>query len=182
MRVQVKSILLAGFSYHAEFVSAEEEQLLIRQFRTLNWQNIIMYKKIAKRRVVHFGLDYSYSNRKVKSTVSPPAFLEPIIARSAQLLLLKPTELEEILITEYSPGAGIGWHRDAPVFDKIIGISLANPCFIKFRLKSDIKTQFKVDLEPRSAYILSSSIREDWEHSIAPVKHIRYSLTFRNLK
>ncbi|MBA2651728.1 MAG: alpha-ketoglutarate-dependent dioxygenase AlkB [Tatlockia sp.] len=172
-----------GFAYYPDFISLEEENLLLKKVKRLNWQKIIMYKQTAKRRVVHFGMDYSYSNRKIQPTRSAPPFLQPFIQRAASLIKVNPEELAEILITEYPIGAQIGWHRDSPVFDQIIGLSLLNSCQIKFRLKNDqVNESFSANLEPRSAYLLSGTLRELWEHSISPVKSPRYSITLRTLK
>ncbi len=179
----MQNFISEGFSYYPEFISEEEENSLLIQLKRLNWQKIVMYKQTAKRKVVHFGFNYSYSTRKIEPTITPPAFLYPLINRCAILLKVEPEELAEVLITEYPLGAQIGWHRDAAVFDTIVGISLGSACTIKFRQKMNaLDNHFTAILEPRSAYILANSVREEWEHTIPPVKNVRYSITLRTLK
>lgn len=175
--------ILSGFSYFEDFITLEEEQLLLDKLSELSWQTIKMYNKIAKRRVVHFGLDYLYANRSVTPTTPPPLFLRPFIKRASSLIKIAPEEIAEILITEYPVNAGIGWHKDAPLFDKIFGISLNNTCTIKFRTKCGGKYHIeKMKLAPRSAYLLTGASRTEWQHSIPAVKNARYSITFRTLR
>lgn len=86
------------------------------------------------------------------------------------------------MVIRYDAGAGIGWHRDRPVFDKVVGISLMSPCVVRFRRREGRTFQrFALDARPRSAYLLSDAIRHEWEHSIAPLETMRYSITFRSL-
>jgi alkylated DNA repair dioxygenase AlkB len=112
-----------------------------------------------------------------------PDFLLPLRDYAAAFAGIDPAALEHALVTEYSPGAGIGWHRDRPVFDDVIGISLAAPC--RFRLRRRQGTTWRraaLNLAPRSAYLLRGPVRRDWEHSIPPVEQLRYSVTFRSIK
>ena len=53
--------------------------------------------------------------------------------RVASHLQLAPEVLGELLVTEYPPGSVINWHRDAPPFDVIAGISLNTDCTFKLR-------------------------------------------------
>ncbi len=169
-------------SYIPKFISSDEEKLLFEHIQNLDWQEIALFGQIAKRRVVHFGLNYHYANRTVKPTKPPAEFLNEVIARGANLLKKPTANIAEVLITEYPINAGINWHRDAPLFKDIIGISLNSCCTIHFRNRMDKKEQFKLHLEQGSAYILQDAIRWDWEHRIAPVKILRYSITLRTLK
>jgi alkylated DNA repair dioxygenase AlkB len=85
-------------------------------------------------------------------------------------------------VTEYGPGAGIGWHRDKAVFDEVVGVSLATACTLRLRRKTGASWERRsTELLPRSVYLFSGEVRSDWEHSIPPVPQIRYSLTFRTL-
>jgi alkylated DNA repair dioxygenase AlkB len=85
-------------------------------------------------------------------------------------------------MTEYTPGAAIGWHGDKAVFDQVIGVSLVNACRFRFRRKVGQKWE-RADFiaEPRSVYLLSGEARTHWEHSIPPMDRLRYSITFRNV-
>jgi alkylated DNA repair dioxygenase AlkB len=89
--------------------------------------------------------------------------------------------LEHALVTEYAPGAGIGWHRDRPVFADVIGISLLAPCRFRLRRKQGETWQrAALDLAPRSTYLLRGPVRYEWQHSIVPMEELRYSVTFRS--
>lgn len=173
---------LPGFSYYPDFITQEEEQKLIRALDLLNWQQVALFGQIAKRRVVHFGMDYHYERRTVRPTHPIPEFLNEIRIRGAALLRVHPEEIVEVLITEYPINAGIGWHRDAAVFEAICGISLNSPTLIHFRKCDAHHEQCKMMLERGSAYTLKNAVRWNWEHRIAPVKQLRYSLTLRTLK
>jgi alkylated DNA repair dioxygenase AlkB len=99
------------------------------------------------------------------------------------LCALAPEQFQQALITEYAPGAGIGWHRDKSVFGEVVGFSLHSACPFRFRLKSGTKwRRFTLNVEPRSMYHLTGSARDDWEHSILPVAALRYSVTFRTVR
>ena len=89
-----------------------------------------------------------------------------------------------MLVTEYAPGAGIGWHRDKVVFGEVVGVSLLSPCLFRQRRKVGERKWERANLvvEPRSAYLLSGPARTQWEHSIPPAEAPRYSVTFRNLR
>jgi alkylated DNA repair dioxygenase AlkB len=104
----------------------------------------------------------------------------------AALISVEAEELAEILVTEYPPGAVINWHRDAPPFDIIIGISLLSDCTFRFRpydkAKQGRKSIISTPVQRRSAYIIRDEARTDWEHSISPVKETRYSITLRTLR
>lgn len=107
------------------------------------------------------------------------AFLE-LRRRAGDLAGVAPERLAEMLVTEYRPGAGIGWHRDAPVFGEVVGISLGGACRFRFRRDTEADRQtFELALEPRSAYVLAGAARWQWQHSIPPVRELRYSVTFR---
>jgi alkylated DNA repair dioxygenase AlkB len=88
-----------------------------------------------------------------------------------------------VLLTQYPPGAAIGWHKDRSVFAQVVGISLLSACTFRFRKQAGKKWERNsLTIEPRSAYLLDGSSRTDWEHSIPAVQTLRYSITFRNLR
>ncbi|QMT60533.1 alpha-ketoglutarate-dependent dioxygenase AlkB [Legionella sp. PC997] len=173
---------LVGFSFEPDFLTPQEEAKLLQNIQELRWQQVALFGQIAKRRVVHFGMDYHYERRTVKKAEPIPAFLNEIKIRSAGLLKVHPDKIAEVLITEYPINAGIGWHRDAAVFETICGISLNSSTLIHFRKRKEHKEHYKLLLNPGSAYTLDGDIRWNWEHRIAPVKQLRYSITFRTLK
>jgi alkylated DNA repair dioxygenase AlkB len=141
---------------------------------------------------VSYGWRYEYSGRGVlKPAEDIPEFLLDLRARAGSFAQLDPAELQQVLVTEYPAGAGIGWHRDKPVFDRVVGISLLAPCILRFRRKVNRESKARrerniwerVNLvtQPGSAYLLGGPVRSEWEHSILRVDELRYSVTFRSL-
>lgn len=128
-----------------------------------------------------FGWRYDFSQARVERAPPIPAFLLPLRARAADFLRVEPGALEQGLVIRYDVGAGIGWHRDRPVFDQVFGLSLLSPCVLRFRRRhAGGFERFALHASPRSAYLLSGEIRHDWEHSITPMEARRYSITFRS--
>jgi alkylated DNA repair protein (DNA oxidative demethylase) len=172
-----------GFHYHPDFLSAAEERALIDNVKTLEFSEVRMHGVVAKRRVAHFGWIYGYESWRLTRGPHVPEFLLPLRERAAHLLDREPKDLSETLVTEYPAGAGIGWHRDAPMFGpKVMGLSLGSAC--RFRFRRDHAGRFEsttLVLEPRSAYILSGAARTVWQHSIPATKAVRYSITFRTV-
>ena len=105
--------------------------------------------------------------------------------RAAAFAGLGPSDLQHVLLTEYSPGAAIGWHRDKAVFAEVVGISLLAHCRFRFRFRRATHDKWQraaIILDPRSAYLLAGPARTQWEHSIPAVGALRYSITFRNFR
>jgi alkylated DNA repair dioxygenase AlkB len=173
-----------GLLYREEFVSPEEERELIGVIEGLDFRQLTMRGQTARRTVRHFGLDYEYESGAVAQGDPLPGELEWLRERSAALIERDPADLVQILVTRYPPGAGIGWHLDAPMFgSKIAGVSLGAPVRMRFqRTVGGERETASVDLEPRSAYVLSGKARWSWQHSIPAAKDLRYSVTFRTLK
>jgi alkylated DNA repair dioxygenase AlkB len=173
-----------GLRYREEFVSPEEEQELLEVLERLDFRQLAMRGQTARRTVRHFGLDYEYESGELAEGDPLPEELEWLRERCAALIEREPADLVQILVTRYPPGAGIGWHRDAPMFgSKIAGVSLRAPARMRFqRTVGGERKTASVDLEPRSAYVLSGKARWSWQHSIPATKDLRYSVTFRTLK
>jgi DNA oxidative demethylase len=173
-----------GFAYHADFLAAGEECDLLKEVEGLLFNEVRMHGVVAKRQVFHFGLVYGYESWKLTPGPPLPGFLLPLRNRIAPLLGCRPDEIAEVLITKYPPGAGIGWHRDAPMFGPAVaGISLLTPCRFRFQRRAGARREtFEAFLEPRSAYALSGEARSAWQHSIPATKGLRYSITFRTIK
>jgi DNA oxidative demethylase len=174
-----------GFAYRPEVVSAEDERDLVAMLEALKFDEVRMRGQVAKRTVHHFGFHYDYESYElVPSEPFPPA-LQALRDRSASIVEdLKPDALDQALVSRYPPGAGIGWHRDAPAFgEPVIGVSLLGVCRMRLqRSAGEERRLFELDLEPRSAYGLTGSSRWAWQHSIPATKELRYSITFRTLK
>lgn len=182
-----------GLRYQPELVDSADEEALIDRVRELPFKEFEFHGFLGKRRVVSFGWNYQFSGAgRLRKADDIPDFLLPLRARAAALANLKPEDLQHVLVIEYGPGAGIGWHRDRPVFGEVVGVSLLAPCVIRFRKgekekdgKGKTKTKWeRVNLlaEPRSAYHLSGQVRSEWQHSILRVDALRYSVTFRTLR
>jgi alkylated DNA repair dioxygenase AlkB len=172
-----------GIVYRPGVLSAEEESDLLERFETLRFDPIVLHGRAAKRTGRHYGLDYDYESRTPKPGEAVPEWLLPARARAAELAGVEPERLVEILVQDYPPGAAIGWHRDAPAFDVVVGLSLGGAGRLRFqRGKRERRRVWEVPLEPRSGYVLSGEARRSWEHSIPPTKERRYSITFRTLR
>lgn len=173
----------AGFIYRPGFITAREDADLLAAIEALPFGDVRMHGVVARRRVVQFGWRYSFDARQLTAGEPVPAFLEPLQARAAELIDREPAALSEVLVTEYPPGAAIGWHRDAPPFGTIVGVSLRAACTFRFRRgEGEHVERFAQTLEPRSAYVLAGEARSAWQHSIPPVRGLRYSITFRTLR
>ena len=172
-----------GFRYWPKFLSEAEERDLVRQFETLPFERFQFHGFTGKRRVASFGWRYDFNDRELRKADDMPPFLLPLRERAAALAGLGPSDFQHALVTEYAPGAGIGWHRDKAVFDEVAGISFVAACDFRFRRKKGSGWErATVVAEPRSAYLLSGPARTEWEHSIPSVDQLRHSLTFRNFR
>jgi alkylated DNA repair dioxygenase AlkB len=172
-----------GFRYQPDFIAADEEQTLLEHVRALPFKEFEFHGFLGKRRVVSFGWRYDFNDRELQKADDIPPFLQPLRQAAARFAGLGAADLQHVLVTEYAPGAAIGWHRDKAIFAEVVGISLLAPC--RFRLRRQHNSNWQraaITAEPRSIYLLSGPARTDWEHSIPPVEQLRYSITFRNFR
>jgi alkylated DNA repair dioxygenase AlkB len=173
----------SGFVYRPDFVSAAEEHELVAALRGLEFSEVRMRGAVARRRTAHFGWLYGYETWRIEPGPPIPDALLPLRERAARLAGVSAEDLVEVLLTEYQPGAGIGWHRDAPMFGVVAGVSLLGACRFRFeRGTGEARETRAVELAPRSAYLLTGEARDSWRHSIPPTKALRYSATFRTLR
>jgi DNA oxidative demethylase len=181
---RVKSETPQGLRYVPDFLTPEEEARLLPLLDAVPTQEIVMRGQVARRTTAHFGWVYGYEAWSLTPGPALPAFLEPVRARAAALLSLPPEALEETLVSRYPPGASIGWHRDAPMFGPdVVGVSLGAPA--RMRLRKSVGAGYVTyvqELAPRSAYVLGGESRSVWQHTLSPLKGLRYSLSFRTLK
>lgn len=176
-------LLPEGFEYRAELVSLEEEAELLEHFRELDFREYEFHGYLGKRRVVSFGLNYDPNESTVPSTADIPGFLLPLRQKAADFAELAPAELQQALVTEYTPGAAIGWHRDRPAYRDVIGVSFSSSCRFRFRCKRGGSWErASLIVEPRSVYLLRGPARTEWQHSIPPAERLRYSVTFRSMR
>jgi len=172
-----------GLLYQPEFITQDEEHTLAAHLRGLAFSAITMRGQVARRRSIHFGWVYGYESWRITPGPPIPEFLDSLRARAAALVGATPPALAEVLVTEYPAGAGIGWHRDAPQFGDVIGVSLLGECRMRFEHgRNRDRLTYAVSLAPRSAYALTGDVRWQWRHSIPPTRTLRYSITFRALR
>jgi alkylated DNA repair dioxygenase AlkB len=172
-----------GFKYQRDVLPAEAEALLVEEFRSLPFRDFEFHGFTGKRRVVSFGWRYDFNDRVLEKADDIPAFLLPLRELAARFAGLEQELLRHVLVTEYSEGAAIGWHRDKAVFGEVIGVSLLAACVFRLRRKMGEKWErVSITAEPRSMYLLSGPSRTEWEHSIPAVDALRYSVTFRALR
>ena len=173
----------AGLVYAPDLLTEAEEGALLATLEALRFDPIVIHGQAARRTARHFGLDYDYEGRTPRPGEPVPNWLEPLRATAAAFAGVEPEELVEILVQRYPAGSTIGWHRDAPAFDTVVGVSLGGASRLRFqRGKGDARRVWEVLLEPRSGYVLAGEARTSWQHSIPPTKERRYSITFRTLR
>jgi alkylated DNA repair dioxygenase AlkB len=170
-----------GFQYCERAITEEDERELITRLVKLPLQEFQFHGFEGKRRVVSFGWRYDFSAQRALPAEPIPPFLFELHERVQAAAGFVLPDLEQVLVTEYAPGAPIGWHKDRPVFGQVLGLSLASACDFRFRKKYGARWErMTMKLAPRSAYLLDGPARWEWEHSIPPVPSLRYSITFRN--
>lgn len=172
-----------GLVYRPDFIDRDEEARLVARLEALPFTAFQFHGFEGKRRVVSFGWRYDFNEGGLQRAAPIPDWLRPLAARAAAFAGVAPDAFAHALLTEYSPGAGIGWHRDRPQFEDVIGVSFLSPCRFRFRLRErDRWRRAAFTAEPRSAYLLRGPARREWEHSIPPLETLRYSITFRTFR
>ena len=172
-----------GLRYEPDFLSAEEERSLLATIAEVPFRHAQYRQFVARRRTVSYGSGYDFQQQARTPAPEIPRFLEPLRHRAAKWIGVDPTAFIQALVSEYQPGTPLGWHRDVPDYEDVVAISLMSACRIRFRRypwnpaqKADIVT---LEPQPRSIYLLSGDARWKWQHSVPPVKELRYSITFR---
>lgn len=177
------SRLPAGFRYQPDLITPDEEAEILRDVKVLPFRSFEFHGYVGKRRVISFGWRYDFNDRELQKADDIPEFLAPLRERVAAFAGIAAAELRHALVTEYEPGAAIGWHRDKDVFGDVIGVSLLSAC--NFRLRKKVGTGWErasITAVPRSVYLLRGPSRTEWEHSIPAVDGLRYSITFRSMR
>jgi alkylated DNA repair dioxygenase AlkB len=172
-----------GFRFQREFIPLEAERSLLEQFRALPFRDFEFHGFTGKRRTVSFGWAYDFGREELRKADEMPPFLLPLREAAAGFAGLAAEALQQVLVTEYGPGASIGWHRDKAVFAAVVGVSLLSSCHFRLRRKRGEEWErVTITAEPRSAYLLAGAARTEWEHSIPAVDTLRYSVTFRSMR
>jgi alkylated DNA repair dioxygenase AlkB len=174
--------LIAGLRYEEGLIDEAEEGALTDRLSTLQLAPFRFHGWLGNRKTQSFGWRYDFDDSSFTPGEPIPDWLQPLRGKAASFARLDPADFVHVLVARYDPGAGIGWHRDRDVFDQVVGISLGTPAVLRFRRRiGDGFNRASVEVEPRSAYLLSGEARWDWEHRITPGDQLRFSVTFRTL-
>lgn len=173
----------AGFRLVPELFSPATEQAFVAKLATLPFEPFAFRGYLGNRRIVSFGYRYDYTARVLRPSQPIPDWLTPLREMASQFSGIAVSDLRQASATEYAPGAGIGWHRDKPMFQDVIALSFLSSCGLRLRQRDgEGWRRYTVPIAPRSGYLLQDEVRDGWEHSIAPMDRLRYSVTFRSLR
>jgi DNA oxidative demethylase len=173
---------LAGLEYRQDFITRDQEAALLEQLQATDLAPFRFHGWTGNRKIQSYGWRYDFDDASFQPAEPIPQWLESLREKAAVLAGVKPENIAHALIARYDPGAGIGWHKDRSVFDRVVGVSLGSSATLRFRQRADSGfRRFSLPVEPRSAYLLSGEARHDWEHRIVPGEELRFSLTFRTL-
>jgi alkylated DNA repair dioxygenase AlkB len=176
----------SGFRYIPQFITGEEEQLLLEACRQQELHPFRFQGYEAKRRVASFGQDWSFEQQVLKQGQPIPGPFLPLVEKVAAITERPSAEFAELLVTHYPAGSVINWHRDAPPFDLVAGVSLLTDCTFRLRPydkeEHNRKSILSFPVQRRSLYLMQGESRSAWQHSIATVKQDRYSITLRTLR
>jgi alkylated DNA repair dioxygenase AlkB len=174
--------LVDGLDYRADFITPDEEAALIEHLEVMDLAPFRFQGWTGNRKTRSFGWRFDFDDASLQPTEPIPDWLEPLRDKAAALAGVVPGEIAHALIARYDPGAGIGWHKDRSVFDRVVGVSLHSAATLRFRQRTASGfRRFSLPVEPRSAYLLWGEARYDWEHRIVPGEALRFSITFRTL-
>ena len=174
--------LIAGLAYREEAIGEREEEALVEHLVAADLSPFRFHGWLGNRKTQSFGWRYDFDDASFSPAESVPDWLEPLRRTAAMIAGIEPDDFVHVLLARYDPGAGIGWHRDRDVFEKVVGFSLMTPATLRFRRRRPGGFErASLDLAPRSAYLLAGESRWDWEHSIVPGDQLRLSITFRTL-
>jgi alkylated DNA repair dioxygenase AlkB len=175
-----------GFHYYPGFINEDEEKELLTSISQTELHSFHFQGYEAKRKVASFGYDWSFEKRVLSKGKEIPENFSWVVQKVAAFMDITPDHFAELLVTEYPIGSVINWHRDAPPFDIIAGISLQTDCVFRLRpqekAKQNRKSVISLEVQRRSLYIMQGTARTQWQHSTSPVKDVRYSITLRSLR
>lgn len=175
-----------GMRYEEGFLSSAEEADLLAQLQALPFENMRYQSYTALRRVVSYGGQYDFSARRLHAAEPLPDWLDSLRAKAGAWAGIPPDDFTQALVAEYQPGTPLGWHRDVPDFEDIVGVSLLNPAVMRLRPYPPKEPRtadvIKLTVAPRSVYLLRDAARWGWQHSVSPTKQLRYSITLRTAR
>lgn len=172
----------AGFTYAADFLSAAQEEQLLEVIGGLAFRQAQYKEWHARRRIVSFGGRYDFTRNELTAAPPIPEFLLPLRAQVAEFAGVASGSVQHAMVAEYPPATPLGWHRDVPDFELIIGVSMRGHARLRFRPwppRPHGRTAHAIELAPRSVYVLRDEARWQWQHAVSPTKQLRYSITFR---
>jgi len=182
----IAPVLPKGFTYYPNFITEAEEMQLFHSIEQFDLQTMKFHEYEAKRKVISFGQGWSFTEQRLKQGNPIPAQFDFLVTKIAGQFSMAKEQVAQFLITEYPVGAVINWHRDAPPFEIIAGVSLLANCSFKLRPQDKEKqtrsATISLQVHRRSLYCMQGTAKSEWQHSTAPVNKVRYSLTFRTLK
>ena len=172
-----------GFRYRPDVLSAAEEKQMAARFAALPLKPFEFHGYPGNRRIFTFGHKYMFAGADTSEDHSIPDAMRPLMEIAGQISGKPADSFAQVMVTEYAPGAGIGWHLDRPNYEDIVSISFLAPCALRLRRKAGEKWERRsAEIAPRSAYLLHGAVRNDWQHSIAPMDRLRYSVTLRTFR
>ena len=163
---------LPGLASADAFVTPAEETALTAHIDDVGLSPFKFQQWTGKRLTRSFGWSYDFETGRVAPADPIPSWLEPVRARAAHFAGLRPADLIQALVIRYDPGAGIGWHKDRPVYEHVIGLSLGAPATMRFRRRINGKFErATAPLTPRAIYHLSGEARHGgrWPGHVAGV-------------
>jgi alkylated DNA repair dioxygenase AlkB len=182
MSLLLDAPLIAGMEYREQLIGETEELALIERLDQLDLAPFRFHGWLGNRKTQSFGWRYDFDDASFSPTEPIPDWLEPLRDEAAGFARVAAGDFVHVLLARYDPGAGIGWHKDRDVFDKVVGVSLGTPATLRFRRRTASGFErASLEVLPRSAYLLTGESRWEWEHRITPGDRLRFSITFRTL-
>jgi hypothetical protein len=172
-----------GFRYLPEVFSPTEEHRFVAELERLPLRPFEFHGHLGNRRIYTFGHNYIFAGQAPRTDASIPWYFQSLLQIASRISGKPATAFEQVMVTEYAPGAGIGWHRDRPSYEDVVAVSFLAPCTLRLRRQAPRGWERRaVFIEPRSAYLLRGAVRNDWQHSISPMDVLRYSVTLRTFR